>query len=76
MERISRFQAGRGSTTYKCRVCGKRTRETGEDESIVELCLDCYEEAGFENEHLDNNGDHHGLPGFSPERCPVCRSSD
>lgn len=46
----SKFQVSAGRTpTYKCGVCGKLTRETGHDESSVELCAFCYEEAGLEN---------------------------
>ena len=31
----------RNSTTYICECCGKRTRETGNDESTRDLCLAC-----------------------------------
>lgn len=31
-----RFQ--RGSGTFRCRVCGKMTRETGQGEASVEMC--------------------------------------
>ena len=37
----NRFQAMSGC--YTCRVCGKRTRETGHDESSCQLCAFCYE---------------------------------
>lgn len=49
-----------GSCVYTCRSCGKRTRETGGDESGVELCLACYEDASMENDHNDTGGDHDG----------------
>lgn len=38
---------------YNCGACGRRTRETGHDESSVELCAFCYEEAGLENSYSD-----------------------
>lgn len=40
---------------YECRCCGKKTRETGSDESSVELCAYCYHEAGWENMLADGN---------------------
>jgi hypothetical protein len=61
------FQNNRGGV-YVCKACGKRTRETGECESGVELCRDCYEDAGYENEHQD--GYHDDEPNPS---CPWCR---
>lgn len=67
--RVSRFQ--RGSAVYTCRVCGKRTRETGDSESFVFLCAACYEEAGWENEHQD--GYHEDQPNPS---CPFCKEED
>jgi hypothetical protein len=33
---------GRKGSTYTCECCGKRTRETGDDESGVMLCAACY----------------------------------
>lgn len=54
-------------TTYICSSCGKRTRETGESESGVGLCLKCFTEAGLENEHSD-----YGHKEFD-ENCPTCR---
>jgi len=60
----SQFRAGSG--TYTCRSCGKRTRETGGDESSLELCLVCMDEAGLENDHLDYGHDE-PVPG-----CPEC----
>lgn len=38
---------------YVCRICRKRTRETGSCESGVELCAACYDDAGIENYHND-----------------------
>ena len=39
--------------TYICDSCGKLTRETGQDESSVQLCRLCYEEALLFNELQD-----------------------
>lgn len=57
---------GRGGA-YRCRSCGKLTRETGGDESSVELCRSCLQEAEMENAHSD--GYHDDAP--NPE-CPDC----
>lgn len=57
----------RGSGCYTCEDCGKLARETGRCESNVDLCRDCYERAGEENEHAD--GRHAGSPS---NRCPIC----
>ena len=48
---IRNFQ--RGSSTYTCRVCNRRTRNTG-DEGSTGLCFECFELAGIENEISDN----------------------
>ena len=42
----NKFEDG---STYKCRDCGKITREIGLDESSVELCAKCYTMANLEN---------------------------
>ena len=39
---------------YTCRICKKRTRETGMDESSVILCKSCYQDCLDENERSDN----------------------
>lgn len=52
---------------YTCGSCGKKTRETGEGESLVGLCLACYEEGGLINEHSDGLHDGAPVPG-----CPDC----
>jgi hypothetical protein len=44
-----RFQSG--SSVYKCEGCGNMTRETGECESGVGLCKQCYYEAGTSVAH-------------------------
>lgn len=43
----SRFRGGLAGSTYICRVCSKRTRETGEGESSLDLCKACYIAAGW-----------------------------
>tara|TARA_R110002051_G_C8706951_1_gene495154 strand:- start:992 stop:1159 length:168 start_codon:yes stop_codon:yes gene_type:complete len=40
-------------SVYTCRICKKRTRETGHDESSVQLCKACLLEAQDENERLN-----------------------
>lgn len=52
VKRFRRQMLG-GSPTYTCRMCGKQTRETGHDESSVELCAFCYQCAGMENTYYD-----------------------
>lgn len=51
----NRFEGGRAGSTYICAGCGKRTRETGEGESGVELCKKCFVIASQENSHSDNH---------------------
>jgi len=41
-------------SVYTCRICKKKTRETGMDESSVILCKSCYQECLDENERSDN----------------------
>lgn len=65
--RINKFTRQYGGV-YDCEVCGRATRETGEGESMAELCARCYYEAGVENEHLD---DGHAVA--DPD-CPTCRT--
>lgn len=51
----ARFQVR--SAVYTCSCCGKATRETGSDESIVELCLRCLLENYAENAASDHGYD-------------------
>jgi len=44
MERVKANRFVKGSGVYNCLACGKATRETGSEESKVELCRQCYEE--------------------------------
>ena len=48
---IDRFLKGKG--IYVCRACNKATRETGQEESDVELCKVCYLEGLEENRIAD-----------------------
>lgn len=43
----------RGSSTYLCDVCGRRTRYTGNQSVGSKLCADCWDLAGLENEVSD-----------------------
>jgi hypothetical protein len=69
------LQLGGRSTVYTCGSCGKRTRQVGDEPHGV--CLKCYTEGGFENEHADTGGKHNfgdDLPvNPFPEACPACR---
>ena len=47
----SKFRKGSG--VYNCRICGKQTRETGNNESAVRLCRKCNDRALRENELND-----------------------
>lgn len=42
---------------YRCRICNKRTRETGYEESSVELCAKCLLECYVENAQSDYGTD-------------------
>lgn len=69
--RVARFTRVRGGLTggtYRCHACGKLTRETGEGESGLELCLTCFTEGGLENEHSDGGHEDQFF-----EECPTCR---
>jgi len=70
---IDRFK--RGSATYTCYDCGKRTRDTGRGEGAYldgseGLCYACYMRESAENEHHDNDGQH--SKGME-EHCPLCK---
>jgi rubrerythrin len=69
---VAKFQRQLGgtSTVYTCGSCGKRTRQVEDEPHGV--CLKCYTEGGFENEHSDSGGDHFGK-GSQPDVCPACR---
>ena len=63
-----RFQ--RGSGVYTCHMCGKRTRETGDSESGVDLCNRCLWLCYWENHHNDNCDD----SSIPKEECPQCKN--
>jgi hypothetical protein len=52
---IKTFQSSRFDRTpvYTCRSCKKQTRETGHDESTVQLCAFCFREAELTNSLSD-----------------------
>lgn len=65
VERKNNSRFGRGGFghkggCYSCKMCGKLTRETGEGESGVEMCLLCYEKSSCENSLSDNGWGEHG----------------
>jgi len=62
---VNRFR--RHETTYACRCCGKKTRETGAGEVGVQLCRACLRDAEWENHHSDECHD------GARDTCPVCR---
>jgi len=66
---IDGFKAGSGC--FKCRDCGKMTRDVGGSTGSVQLCPKCYERAGMENEHLD--GGHEGEDRVAG--CPLCHEA-
>lgn len=68
MKRTTTFTKGSGC--YKCRGCGKLTRDDGNGDSVhCQLCTKCFEESGLENEHSDNGHPDH------IEDCPTCRAN-
>lgn len=55
---LNRFQANRsGQSTYTCRICSKRTRDTGNDEAGLELCFRCLKVCEAENAESDYGKD-------------------
>lgn len=47
----------RGSGCFSCSDCKRQTRDTGGDNTDLELCEECYEMAGIENAIADGNND-------------------
>jgi len=70
MYTVSKFQSGRGRTTYKCGSCGKLTRDTGYGEWGSDSCKKCFVEGGLENQHNDNG--HESVQYEDGIRCPSC----
>lgn len=63
--------ANRGTMT--CFVCGKRRQMANIANGAIAhpdhaICIDCYETAGFENEHSDG---YHEVEKH-PDECPMC----
>lgn len=57
--------------TYDCPMrCGRKLDPSNKDALGVELCPQCYDEAGLENAHSD--GHHEGPDEYVPE-CPDCQ---
>jgi hypothetical protein len=57
MKKGNRFE--RGSGVYKCESCGRGTRSTGHgDNEHLNLCVQCFELAGMENELTDTGSTH------------------
>lgn len=64
--------ASKGGKTPKCAQCGKRAvnyRTQGKDST---MCRPCFEYAGWENTHNDNDHANRG----PIEGCPVCQNMD
>jgi hypothetical protein len=55
-----------GKSTYTCRICDHRTRETGLGEQDVELCAACYDLCGYQNSQSDD-----GVEQLRPMRTEV-----
>ena len=61
-----------GQSTYTCHVCTKVTRDVS-GEGSTELCAECFDEAGLENEHFDG---YHDADQEGPnDHCPHCQDS-
>ena len=67
MRRYDRFTEGSGC--YNCRMCGRATRSTGDNES-TRLCPACYEWGQWEALHNDEG--HKDRP--HPD-CPICKEA-
>ena len=44
----------KGTGVYLCRICGKRTRDAGDDSAGVLLCSHCYDKCVEENAAADS----------------------
>jgi hypothetical protein len=68
-----RFTRGSNPGTATCSNCGKRTwASRAQDQGAgYRLCQECYDEAGYENEHQDG---YHAADQNGPSlNCPMCR---
>lgn len=68
---MARNRFSRGSGVYSCGCCGKRTRDTGLGEVDAQLCADCWDRAGLENEHSDTDGKHYTDRADSTRTLPI-----
>ena len=66
-----RNRFAKGSGCYRCRICKKLTRSTGRgDNENCQLCVKCFDDCGWENQHSDEA---HDEPGRADPTCPICR---
>ena len=70
-KRISKFQTRR--PTYICHMCKNETRETGEGESVVDLCKKCFIQAQTQNEHYDYGLDYPERHNTEEYHCDDCK---
>ena len=61
-------QVVRSLPDFSCRICGKKTRETGWDEWEQKVCLPCMEIGWLEVAHIDREHD----DVWPVEGCPLC----
>jgi hypothetical protein len=68
--RFGRRGFGSPGGVYACKSCGKKTRETGQEESSIGLCAACQQDAYWTNHHSDC------CDGSVPkESCPNCKEA-
>ena len=53
-QKIDNSKFKRGSGCFKCEICKKLTRDTGQDNAGI-YCKSCEDEMYHENEHNDGN---------------------
>jgi hypothetical protein len=68
---VARIYQQARARTYMCKSCGieKPIYQWDPDSHGVDLCADCYTEAGLENEHQDGMHDDNRDP-----HCPMCKA--
>lgn len=69
---VKRIYEAARARTYHCDSCGfdKPAHQWDRDSHGVNLCADCYTEAGLENEHQDGYHNDKSNPD-----CPMCREA-
>lgn len=65
------LRSGGANKMVNCRVCQKLTHSSIDGNRGIELCKECYEDSGIENQHSDTAGEHDG-DAFAKENCPGC----